>query len=160
MAMSEKIDSEFFALEAFMAWLALGQEFGNTPEELTRLEKCTLRKGELVFDELQKKLNIPPGDPFTVAKALGDYLTKIGYGKFKFYKVSDTEIMWDRADCVVSPVVPIVRSMGVKVVPAPSDTLFLAAFKKLCSVKVVEEYLEADLPKGVMRKLWRFSPLN
>src|SRR3972149_10386926 len=122
MPMSETVDAEFFRTELLMGWLAFSEEFGNTPEELAKLQRARLRAGEMVFDWLQKKitippgnpaapaLTIPPGDPFTVAKALGDYLTKIGYAKCEVRKVSDTEILYYMGDVVMRPMVSYVRS--------------------------------------------------
>ena len=164
MAISEKVATELFVLEVQMTWLAFSQEFGNTPEELGRLEKCKWRKGELMFDELQKKLNIPTGDPFTVAKALGDYLTKTGYAKVEIHKVSDTQIRYDMGDVVMAPMVPIMRSRGRKVGPEVSTALFFAAFKKLCNVKAehipVPDYLQVSIPEDMEREMWRLSPLK
>ena len=164
MAYAEKIDSQFFAMEVLMGWLMFGEEFGNNPEELARLEKCKWRMGELVFDELQEKLKIPPGDPFTVAKTIGDYLTEIGYANIDIQKVSDTQIMYDMGDLVMVPVLRIARSRGLKLTPEPSTTIFFAAFKKLCNVKAehmaVPENLKASVPEGAEREMWLISPIK
>ena len=165
MAISKKIDAKFAAWEVCMAWQAFNEEFGNTPEGVARLEKCRWRKGELVFDELQKKLNIPPGDPFTVAKKIGDYLTETGYAKIEIHKISDTQIMYDMGDLIMLPILRSVRSRGFKVLaPEPSTTVFFAAFKKLCNVKAedipVPEDLQASTPEGMGREMWRLSPLS
>ncbi|MBI4188437.1 MAG: hypothetical protein HY529_04425 [Chloroflexi bacterium] len=161
MATAKKVSTEFFNLQVIMAWLAFNQEFGNTPQDMVRLERCKQHTGELVFDELQKKMNIPTGAPFPVAKAIGDFLTESGYAKYKVHKVSDTEIMFDRADMVMDP---MVRNPLIKVLPAPGDTLFLAAFRKLCNMKVEQiplpESLRASIPQGMLRKLWRLSPIK
>jgi hypothetical protein len=162
---NDKVDSELFATEVLMTWLALSEEFGNTPEELARLEKCRERKGELVFDQLQKKLQIPSGsDPFTIVKALGDYLTKIGYAKFEVHKVSDTELLRDWDGSIMQPVLPIARSQGIKVYPAPSSVLFNVALKKLGNMKAerveVPEHLRTGVTKGLEREMLRLSPIT
>ncbi|MBI2288438.1 MAG: hypothetical protein HYY41_02765 [Chloroflexi bacterium] len=162
---NEKVDSLFFATEVLMTWLALSEEFGNTPEELARLEKCRERKGELVFDQLQKTLKIPAGsDPFTVVKTLGDYLTKIGFAKFEVQKVSDTELLRDWDGSIMRPILPIVRSLGNKVFPAPSSVIFNTALRKLCNMKAerveVPEHLKAGVTKGLEREMLRLSPIK
>lgn len=164
MPMSEWVDSQYFAKELILGWQAMNEEFGNTPDERARLEKCKWRAGELVFGEIQKKLNIPPGDPFTVAKALGDYLTEAGYANIRFHKVSDTEVLYDMGNLVMIPMLPVVRSMGIKVYPGPSTVLFFAAFKKLCNVKAeslpLPDHLKEGVEEDMLREYWRFSPLN
>lgn len=164
MAYAERVDAQFAFKEVYLGWLWFSLEFGNNPEELARLEKCKWRTGELVFNEVQRKLDIPPGNPFTVAKSIGDYLTRVGYAKFQFMKVSDDEIVCDKTDLVVAPIMPLVRSRGIKVSPQPSDTLFAAALKRLCNMKAesvpLPENLKASTPKGWEREMWRFSPLS
>ena len=163
MRQAERVETEYFNLEVMMSWLALNLEF-SSPEELARLEKCKWRKGELMFDEIQEKLKIPPGDPFTVAKAIGDYLTKVGYAKVEIHKVSDTELWCDMGDLILLPMLPTVRSLGGKMDPEPATTLFTAALKKLCNVKVehvrTPEHLRASVPEGMNREVWHLSPLS
>ncbi|MBI4188845.1 MAG: hypothetical protein HY529_06530 [Chloroflexi bacterium] len=163
--MPDKVDSELFATEVLMTWLALSEEFGNNPQELARLEKCRERKGELVFDQLQKTLQIPSGsDPFTVVKTLAAYLTKAGFAKFEVRKVSDTEILRDWDGSIMKPVLPVVRSMGNKVFPAPSSVVFNVALRKLCNMKAerveVPEHLKAGVTKGLEREMLRLSPIK
>ena len=166
MAYAKEIDSQFFAKEVGMAWLVFSQEFGNTPEGLARLEKCRWRKGELIFDTLKEKLNIPPGsDPYTVAKTVADYITGTGYAKIEIHKVSDTELWHDRwGGSIVRPMFQKLRLQSIWVSPRPADALLYAALKKLCNVKVetapVPQEVQEGLPKGVERRLWRLSPLN
>ncbi|MBI2288337.1 MAG: hypothetical protein HYY41_03420 [Chloroflexi bacterium] len=164
MALSEKVSSELMAWEVYIGWTALCEEF-SSPQDWARLEKAKWRKGELVFDELQKKLNIPPGDPFTVAKAIGDWFTKTGYAKIQIHKVSDTQIMYDMGDLIMLPILRSIRSRGFKVLaPEPSTTVFFAAFKKLCNMKAedipVPEELKASTPAGMGREMWRLTPLK
>ncbi len=168
MAVAEKISTEFFCLQWCMAWLAMNEEFTSTPEETARLEKALVRTADLVFAELQKRLNIPPGDPFTVAKAFGEFVTETGYVKARFYKVSDNEIIYGQPDQVLRPVLQAMRSRGqeMKVIPALSHLLFFAAFKKLCNMKTEKvpesEQPQVNLPEGFgpRPEFWRLSPLS
>ncbi|MBI4188818.1 MAG: hypothetical protein HY529_06395 [Chloroflexi bacterium] len=76
MAISATLDSQFACLEVYLSWTALCEEF-NSPEEWKRIDKIKWLKGEEVYEALKDELKIPAGsDPFTVAKAVGDYLTK------------------------------------------------------------------------------------
>ncbi|MBI2287596.1 MAG: hypothetical protein HYY41_05565 [Chloroflexi bacterium] len=169
MAISETIDAEFASMLLYLAWTAVCEEF-SSPEEWVRIDKIKWLKGEAVFDELQKELKIPAeSDPFTVAKAVGDYLTKIGYAKFKFIKVSDTEILYDRADMVPIPVVRRVRAMGMKVIaPEPSHATFVGALRRICNAQpeiiraAPPEWLKSGepVPDDMGREMWRVSPIS
>ena len=120
-----------------------------------------------MFDELQKRLNIQPGDPFTVARAVAKWVTETGYCKVHLHKLSDTETMYGMADIAIKPVLDLVRSRGpaMKVEPASSHTLFFAAFKKLCNMKAEKvpesEQPQVSKPEGVQRwEMWHLSPLS
>lgn len=164
MAMSEKVDSEFFNREVGLAWLAFSEEFGNTPEELARLDKCKWRKAEMVFDEVQKELNIPAGDPFTVAKAIGDYLTKIGYAKVEVQKLADDVIRYNGLDMIMIDRARYLRSQGIKTYPQPSNSLFITALRKLCNVDAEDIPMSAEeranLPANVYQRTWRLVPIS
>lgn len=165
MAYAEKVDARYFAVELVLNWLALNQEF-TTPEEQARLEKCVWRKGELIFNFIEEKLNIPPGsDPYTVAKTVADYITETGYCKLDIHKVSDTELYRDWwGGTVIRPMLLKTRPQGLKVTPMPTPAILYAALKKLCNMKVetgeVPEDVKASLPEGVERQLWRLSSIS
>lgn len=162
--MAKKIDAEFFNAEVGLAWLALYQEFGKDPKELARLDKCKWRKSEMVFDWLQKEMKIPPGDPFTVAKAVGKYLTKIGYANVEVFKLADNIIRYNGTDMIMIPMARYLSSQGLKVFPQPSNSIFITAFQKLCHMKVEDIPLppeeRAKLPANVYQRTWRLSPLK
>ena len=184
MAISDKVDSEFFVREIVFGWAAVSEEFGKNPEELARLQKCVERKGELFFEHLQLTLKIPPGDPLTVAKAIGDYLRKVGYASGAEYRmVSDTEMMSEVSDLPVPGITTEARKIGLipepSVLPAPSCWLVVAALKKLCNIKATKipvpdhlksgystftEYREFSDPKQappkIHQEMWRLSPLS
>lgn len=164
MSISEKVKSEFFNLEVGLAWLAFGEEFGNTPEEKARLDKAKWRKAEMLFDEVQKELKIPAGDPFTVTKAIGDYLTKIGYAKVEVQKLADDVVRYNGVDMIMIEMARYLNSQGIKVYPQPSNSLFITALRKLCNVDAVDIPLSpedrAKLPKNMYQRTWRLVPLS
>lgn len=164
MGYAERMDAKFCVKEVYLAWLMFSKEFGNDPGELARLEKVKARTGELVFDEIQRDLNIPSGNPFTVVASIGEYLTRSGYAKYKFQKISDTDVIFDSTDLVSGPIMPELRSRGLKVSPTPSDVLFDAALKKLCNMTAepidVPAEIKASTPEGTKREVWRFSPID
>ncbi|MDP3879349.1 MAG: hypothetical protein Q8Q07_03465 [Dehalococcoidales bacterium] len=161
MAYAETVDSRFFAVELVLNWLALNLEF-TTPEERARLDKCVWRKGELIFQFIEDKLNIPPGsDPYTVAKIAADYITKTGYCKLDIHKVSDTEFYRDWWEgTVIRPMLLKYRPQGLKVTPMPAPAILYAALKKRCNMKVETSPVTENVPEGVERQLWKLSPIT
>lgn len=165
---ADKVDAEYFALEVYLSWAAVCEEF-TTPEERARLDKVKWHKGEMVFDEIKDELNLPPdADPFTVATAIADYFGRVGYAKFQFLKVSDDEMLYDRADMVTMPAVRKARSLGWKIIaPEPSHTLFAGALKKACNVEpeIIRipppEWLKSGepVPDDMGREMWRIKPI-
>ncbi|MBI2288050.1 MAG: hypothetical protein HYY41_04850 [Chloroflexi bacterium] len=165
---AKQVDAEYFALEVYLSWAAVCEEF-TKPEEIARLLKAKWHKGELVFDELKEEFNIPRGaDAYTVAKAVGDYFGRVGYAKFKFLKVSDNQVLYDRADMVTMPAVRKARTLGWKIIaPEPSHSLFVGALKKAAKSKpeIISipppEWLKSGepVPDDMGREMWRISPL-
>ena len=164
--MERKIDADYFAREVYLSWAAISEEFGKTPEELARLDKCKYRKADIIFEHLQQTLKIPPGDPLTVAKALGDYIVKAGYATSAEYEMlSDNEIMSKLGDIAVLPVITKARSLGLipepMVAPEPSCMLFVAALKKLCNLSKVEKVPVPDnlrAPENIHQEIWHLVP--
>ena len=165
--MERKVDADYFAREVYLSWAAISEEFGKNPEERARLDKCKYRKADIIFEHLQQTLKIPPGDPLTVAKAIGDYIVKAGYVTSAEYEMlSDTEIMSKLGDYAVRPVIMQARSMGLipepVVRPEHSCMLFVAAFKKLCNLKVEKVPVPDNLraPANIRQEVWRLSPVS
>ena len=168
MAVAQKIDADYFALEVDATWIVLNEMFGNTAAGRAKLDKVRWLKGEIVFDEIQKKLKIPPGDPVTVGKAISAYLLKVGSSKVQMHKISDNEFLYDMKRPVMAPMHPMrdrrVSSQDDYLRPLPAAALFRAAFKRLCNMKVdiiqVSDKMRATTLKGRAGALWRLSPIK
>ncbi|MBI4187966.1 MAG: hypothetical protein HY529_02045 [Chloroflexi bacterium] len=163
-----KIDADYFALEVDATWIVLNEIFGNTVAGRAKLDKVRWLKGEIVFDEIQKKLKIPPGDPITVGKAISAYLLKVGSSDVRINKFSDNEILYDMQRPVMQPAHPMRDKRGISsddyLRPLPAAALFRAAFKRLCNMKVdivpVSDKMRATTLKGKSGALWRLSPIK
>ena len=166
MAMAKQIDPEYFALEVGATWIVLSEVIGNTAEGRAKLEECRRLKGEMVFDEIQKTLKIPPGDPYTVGKAISDYLLKVGSSDVQLHKLSDNEMLYEMKHAVMAPIHSLREALGNKnpLRPLPAAALFRAAFKKLCNMQVeivpVSDEMRATTLKGKAGSLWRLSPIS
>lgn len=166
MAAAGKIDPEYFALELEATWMVFNKVFGDTAEGRAKLDKCRWLKGELVFDELQKKLKIPRGDPYSVGKAVSDYLRKAGSSDIQIHRLSDNEIIYEIKRPVMGPIHALRDALGNTnpLKPLPAAALFRAAFKKLCNMNVdivpLPEEVRATVLKGGTGELWRLSPIK
>lgn len=166
MAMVKQIDPEYFALEIGLTWIVLSEVIGNTAEGRAKLEECRWLKGEMVFDEIQKKLKIPAGDPYTVGKAISDYLLKVGSSDVQLHKFSDNEMLYEMKQAVMTPIHSLRDALGNKnpLRPLPAAALFRAALKRLCNMQVeivpVSDEMRATTLKGKAGSLWRLSPIS
>ena len=162
MAMAKQIDPEYFALEVGATWIALSEVIGNTAEGRAKLEECRRLKGEMVFDEIQKTLKIPPGDPYTVGKAISDYLLKVGSSDVQLHKLSDNEMFYEMKLAIMEPILSQFSEKHLRALPAAA--LFTAAFKKLSNVQVeavpVSDEMRATVLKGKRGPVWRLSPIS
>ncbi|MDP3878980.1 MAG: hypothetical protein Q8Q07_01575 [Dehalococcoidales bacterium] len=163
---TSKIDTEYFALEIGATWIALNELFGNTAEGRAKLEEARWLKGDLVFDEIQKQLNIPAGDPLTVGNAIADYLRRVGSSDTQLHKISDNEMVYEMKQAVMQSWFPMfdARHAQNPLRPLPAAALFRAAFKKLCNMKLdiitVSDEIRATTLKGKSGQLWRLSPIT
>lgn len=166
MAVTPKIDPGYFALEIGATWIVLNQVFGGTPEGRAKLEECRWLKGELVFDEIQKKLKIPAGNPYTVGKAIADYLRRVGSSDTELHRLSDTEMLYEMKHAVMEPWFPVFDAHQTQnpLRPLPAAALYRAAFKRLCNMKLdivpVTDEMRATTLKGKAGQLWRLSPIK
>ncbi|MBI4187818.1 MAG: hypothetical protein HY529_01280 [Chloroflexi bacterium] len=169
MAIAKKIDADYFALEVGATWIVLNQMFGNTAAGYAKLDKVRWLKGEIVFDEIQKKLKIPPGDPVTVGKAISAYLSKVGSSDVQLHKISDNEFLYAMKHPVMQPIHPLRGDNRPdfdknQLLPLPAAALFRAALKRLCNMEVevisVTDETRATKLKGKPGSLWRLSPIK
>ncbi|MDZ4230313.1 MAG: hypothetical protein U1B77_00670, partial [Dehalococcoidales bacterium] len=161
---AEQVDAEYFAMEVYLSWAAVCEEF-SSPEEKERLQKAKWHKGELVFEEIKEELNLPPNpDALTVASAIADYFGRVGYAKFKFLKVSDDEILYDRTDMVTMPAVRKARSLGWPIIaPEPSHALYVGGLKLAAKAEpeIIRipppDWLKSGepVPDDMGREMWR-----
>ncbi|MDP3878988.1 MAG: hypothetical protein Q8Q07_01615 [Dehalococcoidales bacterium] len=166
MAELKKIDPEYFALELEATWMVFNKMFGDTPEGQAKLDQCRWLKGEMVFDEIQKELKIPPGDPYTVGQAISAYLLKVGSSDVRLNKFSDNEMLYEMKQAVMAPIHSLRESLGNTnpLRPLPAAALFRAALKKLCNVQVeiipVSDEMRATKLGGRAGALWRLTPIS
>lgn len=166
MAVLKKIDPEYFALELEATWMVFNKVFGDTAEGQAKLDQCRWLKGEIVFDEIQKELKIPAGDPYTVGKAISDYLLRVGSSDVQLNKLSDNEMLYEMKQAVMAPIHSLRDALGNKnpLRPLPAAALFRAALKRLCNMQVeivpVSDEMRATTLKGKAGSLWRLSPLK
>ena len=164
--MAGKMDPEYFALELEATWMAFNQMFGDTPEGRAKLEQCRELKGEIIFDEIQKTLKIPAGDPDTAGKAISKYLHDVGSSDVEMIKVSDNEFIYHMSRPAMGPIHGLRDRVADKNLlrPLPAAVLFRAALKRLCNMQVevvpVSDEMRATTLKGMTGSLWRLSPIK
>lgn len=153
--MANKIDATYFDRQIYALYRAVWERWGDEAWHVV------WRSGEVLFDEIEPRLELGPGDdPFTAMQRLADYLTQVGYVEdIAVRPTSDCE--WDYAmrEPVILPGARQLLAEGA--VPAHiSTTLMFALLKKRFRLRA-EMVGEPDLrDDGWATEHWRLEPLN
>jgi len=123
------VDAEFFDLEVYAMYKAAHELLGE------RTWRMVWRSGEIVFEELEGRLNVRGDDVLVAIKKIADYLQKVGYVKdIGVREVKEDEFEYEMKDSVI--IRGTQRLIGEGAVPAHiSTTVMLAMLKKIFGLK-------------------------
>ncbi|MBI2846783.1 MAG: hypothetical protein HYX82_02770 [Chloroflexi bacterium] len=153
--MRKRIDEDFVQMEVYAIYKAISELFGEKGWQVI------WRSGEIVFDDLEKKLKFPDKDPLSVMKVLADYLADVGYvSKIEFRMVGDNVLEFDiYGPSFIRP--SVLRLKAEKgVLPHWSTVITVAALKKICGVKAETDATAPQLFKDFGRERWVLSKIK
>jgi len=148
------VDAEFFDLEVYAMYKAAHELLGE------RTWRMVWRSGEIVFEELEGRLNVRGDDVLVAIKKIADYLQKVGYVKhIRVREVKEDEFEYEMKDSVI--IRGTQRLIGEGAVPAHiSTTVMLAMLKKIFGLKatLIGEPIFHEDGRAVER--WRLTRIT
>lgn len=153
--MRKPINEEFVLTEVYAIYKAVSELFGEKGWQVI------WRSGEIVFDELEKKLSFPKKEPLSVMKVLADYLADVGYvSKIEFRMIGDNVLEYDiYGPSFIRPAVLRLKAEN-GVLPHWSTVVMVAALKRLCGVKAETDATQPQLFKDFGRERWTLSKMK
>ena len=150
--MHTHVSVEFLNQELYAIYKALDQLIGE------RAWDVVWRSGEVLFDDLEKGLDITETEPLAVMKKIGAWFERSGYvDKIEFRMVALDELEYDMYD-------PIIRASARRLIsegaaaPHFSTALMFAALRKKCGLKAEMMGDPVLLPNGAGRERWKLTP--
>jgi len=150
--MTQSIDPEFFDLEIYAIYRAVGEHWGE------EAWKVVWRAGEVLFAELERVMDFSGTTPLTAMQKLATYLRQVGYVEdIQVREISQDELEYEMLAPVILPGAERLIREGA--VPAHISTaLMFAALKKLFGLTaemIGEPEIKVD---GRAIERWRLLP--
>lgn len=144
------VHADLVNLEAYAIYKAITELFGERGWEVI------WRSGEIVFDELQKELNLTETEPLALMQRLADWLVETGYiHRIDVSQPSGDELVYEMEGAVLRPAVLKLREAKA-VLPHWSTVVMAAALKKVCGIEVEVDAARPEILSPTRsREMWK-----
>lgn len=136
----KKVDAEFLDLEVYAIYKAVTELFGDRGWDVV------WRSGEIVFQELKRRLNITETEPIALLRRLGRYFEEVGYLKrMSIEALKEDEFLYDMYEVSIHEGIMKLRAEEANPVLAHfSTTVMFAALKDMCNMTAEITHLEVE----------------
>jgi hypothetical protein len=153
--MLKPVDREFIQLEVYAVYKAISELFGEKGWDVI------WRSGEIMFDEIEKRLEFADTDPLSVLKVLARYFVDAGYvEQLDFHMAEENVMEYELSGTLVRPAILKLKEENC-VLPHWSTVVMFAALKKLCGVKAETDASQPEIRSATTtRERWVLSKIE
>ena len=152
--MRDSVSLEFFNAELYCIYTAMTRLHGDKAWDIVWLS------GEILFEDVEKELNITETEPVAVLRKVGDWFARMGYvSRTDFIVIGENMLEYHLYDPLIIPAARRLIEEG-SAAPHFSTSLMFAALKKKCGMGAEMIGDPTILPDRHAWEVWRLFKLE